>query len=372
LPVPAGHALDLAGKDDWHFGAEVSAVAASTLLRPLRAEEDLLQLLPRRSTEHAVAASRALVSVARSGWETSLFLRQLYTASARNEALEAVRAYTTREPLPDGRRLALDARIALVDLSGIGLARSWPLSVGSTSALLNVTLGAQLFALSRFAAFTSEGSILRNDSAYAFEGYGRFLDSRRSFEGYGQPGTRGEGVGIDLGLALQATERTAVLVSFANAFSKARIHGIASQEVRLQSDSRIVDSEGYLVSQPSVDGKYSAEALHLRLTPVTTVAAVHALPLGQNTAGQSSQAGRGIVFGVRVQRTGEIDLRSAWASTLVAPGCHAVAEYEFRFESKGLGLQCKWGQLMVRSDSSQLQSAKALGVILSLYHRLAF
>ena len=359
------------GKQDWSLAAEADAFAGSGVLRLLRAEEDLPRLHPSRSKEHAMAGARALVSASSSSWEVSAFVRQFFTGSARDGALQIVRSYAAREQLPEGKSLALDARLRLMDQRGVGLARSWPISLSAGSTPLQITVGTQFFRLAGFAEFSSEGQILRSENQYDFGGTASYRDSRRVFEGYGQSGSQGQGAGIDLSLAWQPNDRSMVLASIVNAWSLARIAEVASQELRLRSDARIVDDQGFLISQPSIEGKYSAKNLNVRLAPVTSVAFAHTWAVSEIMGLRSTTGLPLITTGVRLQRTDALDLRSAWASAPVALGCYAVAEYEFRFGSKGLGLRCGWGQVILRSDASNPQAAKSLGMSFALFNRFS-
>ena len=372
LPVATHASNQFEHNESWSVMADVSAYAASKVVDLLSAEKSLPRLMATQPTEHGIVSTRASLSASRSGWEASLNYRQLYSASARDGALQIVRAYTAPEKLPDGRALVFDAKLKLLDLSGVGFARSWPVQLSPHSGSVTLTTAARLQTIRRFASFQANGNLLRTRDSYAFDGSGELRDSSRRFEGYGEPGTQGESYGIDMGIAWQPTERSSILFSVVDAWSRARISDVASQNATLRSDTRIVNNQGYLVSQPSVEGRYSAESLLFKIPPVYTLAMVSTwmIPLGGFTNNRLPSAAQ-VTTGLRLQRTSDINLRSVWASTSISSNCQAVAEVEFTFDSKGLGVSCPWGRVMLRSNTGALSNARSLGLNLTFHHRVA-
>ncbi|NDD13290.1 MAG: hypothetical protein EB072_11755 [Betaproteobacteria bacterium] len=360
LPVATHASNQFQHNESWSVMADVSAYAASKVVDLLSAEKSLPRLTATEPTEHGVVSTRASLSASRSGWEASLNYRQLYSASARDGALQIVRAYTAPEKLPDGRALVFDAKLKLLDLSGVGFARSWPVQLSPHSGSVTLTTAARLQTIRRFASFQANGNLLRTRDSYAFDGSGELRDSQ------------GESYGIDMGIAWQPTERSSILFSVVDAWSRARISDVASQNATLRSDTRIVNNQGYLVSQPSVEGRYSAESLLFKIPPVYTLAMVSTwmIPLGGFTNNRLPSAAQ-VTTGLRLQRTSDINLRSVWASTSISSNCQAVAEVEFTFDSKGLGVSCPWGRVMLRSNTGALSNARSLGLNLTFHHRVA-
>lgn len=366
-PIPEGHTT----RSAWQVRAEGSAYAASKVLNVVGAEASLPRLVATQPTEHGILTTRAILSASFSGWEASLSYRQLYSASVRDGALQIIRAYTAPEILPEAKSIVFDTQLKLLDFSGLGIARSWPVVLDERSGKIIFTAGTRLQTIRRFASFQASGNLLRTRDTYEFDGSGELRDSRRRFEGYGEPGTQGESFGLDIGFAWFPNGRSSLYLSVVDAWSSARIPEVAAQTAALRSDTRIVNDQGFLISQPLVEGRYSAESLRFKLPPVHTVAitSVWTIPSGGSNA-PHQPAGLAITAGFRAQRTGAVTLYSTWASTPISGSCHAVAEAEFTFDSRGVGLSCHWGQLMLRSSSVSLPNARSLGLSLAFHHRV--
>ncbi len=373
LPVLTASSSGFGDSGNFYLSAEGNAFAASKILRLFRVEESLTQLTPSKAVERGVVNARFNLTASYSGWEASLIYRQLYTAVARDGTLRVIRAYTARERLSNGEALALDAQLKLFDMMGPSIARSWVFSAGENAGKAIFTTATHAQSVRSYASFKSAGNVIRTGDDFSFNGAADLSDSRRRFEGYGDPRTRGHSVGLDLALAWQLDERRSMMLSVVNALSRAQIAEVASQSAQLTSDTRFVSSDGYLVSQPSVDGRYSAESYRFELPRIYTFAfaANSKLPSIWYGGGDPS-VGLPISSGFRLQRIGSLSLQTAWASLPISPNCQVTTEIEFKFDSKGIGLNCLWGQLMIRSNTGDLSNAKSLGVSFSMRQRLTF
>lgn len=373
LPVAGLDSATSTNTKYWYLSGEGSANAANTLVRVLNAQEDVPLLLPNQETERGALSTRASVAASYAGWESKLTYRRFYTATVSDGAVRLVRSYTAAEKLPEGTRLDFDAQIKHYDLAGVGIARSWPVNIGRGFGLVLVTVGTHLHRIRRFASLDATGSIHRSGDSYTFDGSAGLRDSSREFEGYGTPGVQGQSIGTDLGITWQPTLNSALVVSIVDAWSRTQIREVASQMATLRSDTRIVDNQGYLVSQPSVEGSYRAETLKTRLAPVYSIGAMQKIVVSANKAYPKGYFDDfSITTGLRLQSSDVVTLRSIWATASISNDCQLVVDYEFSFDSKGLGFICRWAQLMLRSNAGDLTRAKALGLTFSLTQRFAF
>jgi hypothetical protein len=72
--------------------------------------------------------------------------------------------------------------------------------------------------------------------------------------------------------------------------------------------------------------------------------------------------GRGTLVGARFEHIANINIPSIWAVLPLAAGFGLQLEAETRFHTFGIGLNHRYGSLMLRTSSLSINQSEALGV----------
>jgi len=377
----------------WIARAQFRAAAASEFSSVLRVQDDLKRYQPLAQAHEfntpgvdradpqsgasskqrrAFANAGGRLSATRGDLEVALWSRATFRVRAQEGALEVARALALPEQPPAGRVLGLRSNARQSWASGVGLAHTWvllPRSSDSDAAWL-LTAGVNAVNVSNYASFESDGYIIRDPrvggldlNAYSFDAWAVWRDASRSFEGFGTPGVIGTGASADVSLSWRRGEQYLVNLSVVDAWSRLRFNGLASLEASLLRGAPIVDDRGYLVSRPSIEGRFSSQNTWIRTAPVVSIAAAWKPVLeGWDT--------RSPVLGVRLQREDWIELNAAWIAFTLSSTCSLLLEREINFRIGGLGVNCPWGHLMLRSGSLDVRESSALAA--SVHIRYVF
>ena len=324
---------------------------------PVRAlSGDWRQYSPRDGRNVALQSARLEVSASKGPWEVSTAVRSDIVIGGERGAFDVVRAYKQKLEPASGSSFELNAVEQGVIWTGLRGARTWVLVPGADN---SVQLTAALALLSvRRVQLTTVNGTAGYDSAAGFNFNAQTLrqDSYVDFGGYGKPRTTGNGYTTDFGLLWQPTARSFVNVSASDAFSKLEVRSVATEEISASSTTRLFDTSGYLDYRPLLNGRNSSQDLALKLLRKWSLSAGMQL---------DESVWKSTTVGARWEHVDGTAIPSLWASTPLPvwqqAGLALQLDADTRFKSVGVGLNSRFGSVMLRSQSSSVSASRALG-----------
>ena len=355
LPVaaPAG--------DGWRVLTEAADFSASDATPVRGFAGDWADYHPRSGRNLALQQARLDLRLEHRGWELAATLRSDFVTAGTRGSFDVVHTYKQRLTPADGSRYDAAAQAQGVVWAGLRAARSWTLAPAAQADAAGLRLTAAVTPLSvRRVRITEVTGTVQYSAAtgYGFDATTLQQASHRQFGGMGTLDATGSGITTDLGLLWQPAPGWFANLSLVDAFSRLRIGGVATETMRLSSSTRQVDARGYLDYQPLLNGLNSATDVRLRLARKwSATAGLHARQLWPALP-------EGSLLGARWERIAGTDLPAAWAAVPVqalGPGWLLQIDAEPRWRTLGVGLQGPRAALWLRSSSTRVGEASALG-----------
>jgi hypothetical protein len=127
---------------------------------------------------------------------------------------------------------------------------------------------------------------------------------------------------------------------------------VATEQLNASSTTRLFDSNGYLDYQPLLNGRDSARDVALHLARKTSLSAGTRVDISASNAA---------VVGARWERIAGISMPSVWAAVPLAGSMALQLDADTRFKSFGVGINGRYGALMLRTQSLSVSASRALG-----------
>lgn len=336
----------------WTVRSVFSAFAATDAVPVLAASGNWKHYAPTGGRNNGLEQAYFDISATRSGWELATTLRSDILISASRGAVDVVHAYKQKLKLPEGSNAAIATQETGLMMAGLRVARTWTFQPAPaqilqvTGALTALSVqSVQLWDVSGRAGYTKAGGYSLNAQVLR-------QDSRKQFSGYGINHPDGYGYTADVGLMWTPTEDSFVNLSAVDLFSRVNVRGVATQRAKVSSSTKSTDAQGFVEYKPLVSGRYSSERVGLRLNP----------KLGISGGVHADWLCSGALLGARLEHVANINIPSLWAVLPLSGGFSFQLEAETRFQSFGIGLNHRYGSLMVRTKSLALGHSEALGL----------
>jgi len=336
----------------WTVRSTFSAFSANDAVPALEATGDWQHYSPTSGRNSGLQQGHFELTASRSGWELAAIVRSDILVSASRGAVDAVHAYRQKLTLPEGSDVPVDTRQINLTMGGLRVARTWAFepaprqTLQFTGALTALSVqDVQLWNVGGRVGYT-------NADGYKLNSTFQRQDSRKQFYGYGSDHPTGYGYTADLGVMWTPTETSFINVSAVDLFSRVNVDGVATQRAKASSSTKTTDAEGYVEYQPLISGRYSSERVDLSLDPM----------LGISGGMRVDWLGRGTLVGARFEHIANINIPSIWAVLPLAAGFGLQLEAETRFHTFGIGLNHRYGSLMLRTSSLSINQSEALGV----------
>jgi hypothetical protein len=344
LPVSADRA--------WLLSMQATQFEASDAT-PVRAlSGDWSRYHPREGRNAALQSARWELSASRALWEVGAAVRSDIVIDGARGAFDIVHAYKQKLTPASGSAFDLEATELGVIWAGLRGARTWVLKPGTEHGL-QLTTAVTLLSVRRIQLTDVSGSAQYDSAAgFTFNAQTTQQDSHVQFGGYGKPKGVGSGYTTDIGLLWQPTARSFVNLSISDAASRLNVRQVATEQLNASSTTRLFDSNGYLDYQPLLNGRDSAQDVSLRLARKTSLSAGTRVDLSASTAA---------VVGARWEHIAGIHIPSVWATVPLTGSMALQLDADTRFKSFGVGVNGRYGSLMLRSQSASVSASRALG-----------
>jgi hypothetical protein len=320
---------------------------------PVRAlSGDWSRYHPREARNAALQSARLEVTASRALWEVGAAVRSDIVIDGARGAFDIVHAYKQKLTPPSGSAFDLDATEQGVIWAGLRGARTWVLKPGTEHGL-QLTTAVTLLSMRRIQLTDVSGSAQYDSAAgFTFNAQTTQQDSQVQFGGYGKPKAVGSGYTTDFGLLWQPSARSFVNVSISDAVSRVSVKQVATEQLNASSTTRLFDSNGYLDYQPLLNGRDSARDVALHLARKTSLSAGTRVDISASNAA---------VVGARWERIAGISMPSVWAAVPLAGSMALQLDADTRFKSFGVGINGRYGALMLRTQSLSVSASRALG-----------
>lgn len=338
--------------EQWTVRSVFSAFAATDAVPVLDASGKWKRYAPAGGRNNGLAQAYVDFSLSRSGWELATTLRSDILISASRGAVDVVHAYKQKLKLPEGSNLGVSTHQTSLALAGLRVARTWSFEPGPgqslqvTGALTVLSVrSVQIWDVSGRAGYTKADGYSLNAQVLRH-------NSTKQFSGYGMNHPDGYGYTADLGVMWTPTEYSFINVSAVDIFSRVNVSGVATQHASVSSSTKSTDAQGYVEYKPLISGRYSSQRVGLRLNP----------KWGVSGGVRVDWLGSGTQLGARLEHVANINIPSLWAVLPLAAGFGLQLDAETRFHSFGVGLQHRYGSLMLRTSSLALGRSETLGL----------
>ena len=319
------------------------------------------RMLSNKSSNIAIVFARAEAGVQWQGWGLSTLQRGEALMYANRDTVNLAQQYTNTSGYDSNRTYNLDYRIRGFTASGLKLSKSLSLTMGAPWKL-QTGVGLSVLRGSQIKQETITGQIVATSST-DFDGSAQQNISNSGINtndpnvfnapfGKQRPFS-GEGYALDAGLILKH-EPTGTLLEFAIADLAGAMDwfNVPNYDATLNTATKYFDANGYANFNPSASSISSYRNIRQTLDPKIRIAATY--PLGRwqlQAAAEHTQGYNFMQTGVGYQ------LSENWLMQ---------AEYDWHFSSIGVGVKHRHFELMLRSDSPQTDTAKALGLSATL------
>jgi hypothetical protein len=344
LPVSADSA--------WVIKAQATQFEAADAT-PVRAlSGDWSNYRPRDGRNAALQSARLELSASKARWEVGAAVRSDIVIDGARGAFDIVQAYKQKREPASGSEFNLDATAQGVIWAGLRGARTWVLRPGTDHGL-QLTTALTLLSVRRVQLTDVSGNVRYNSaSGFEFNAQTTQQDSKVQFGGRGTPNALGSGYTSDIGLLWQPTARSFVNLSISDAASSLKVKQVATEQMSASSTTRLFDSNGYLDYQPLLNGRDSAQDVSLRLAHKTSLSAGTRVDFSAATS---------VVIGARWEHIAGIHMPSVWAAVPLQRGMNLQLDADTRFKSFGVGINGRFGSVMLRSQSTSVSASRALG-----------
>jgi hypothetical protein len=344
LPVEANSA--------WTVKAEATQFEAADATAVRALSGDWSNYRPRGGRNVALQSARLELSASKAQWEVGAALRSDIVIDGSRGAFDIVHAYKQKREPASGSEFNLDATEQGVIWAGLRGARTWVLRPGTEHGL-QLTTALTLLSVRRIQLTDVSGSVSFNNAAgFDFKAQTTQRDSHVQFGGYGKEGAVGGGYTTDIGLLWQPTARSFVNLSISDTASRLRVKQVATEQMSASSTTRLFDSNGYLDYHPLLNGRDSAQDVSLRLSRKTSLSAGTRVDFS---------AAMSVVVGARWEHIAGIHMPSVWAAVPMPGGLSLQLDADTRFNSFGVGINGRFGSVMLRSQSTSVSASRALG-----------
>lgn len=337
---------------EWTVRSVFSAFAATDAVPVLEASGSWKHYAPTVGRNNGLEQAYFDVSATRSGWEVATTLRSDIVISASRGAVDVVHAYKQKLKLSEGSNLEVSTHETSLALAGLRLAHTWSFEPGPrkslqvTGALTVLSVrSVQIWDVSGRAGYTKAAGYSLNAQVLRH-------NSTKQFSGYGMNHPDGYGYTVDLGVMWTPTDYSFINVSAVDVFSRVNVSGVATQRASVSSSTKSTDAQGYVEYKPLISGRYSSQRVGLRLNP----------KWGVSGGVRVDWLGSGTQLGARLEHVANINIPSLWAVLPLAAGFGLQLEAETHFHSFGVGLQHRYGSLMLRTSSLALGRSETLGL----------
>jgi hypothetical protein len=344
--------LPVVSSSAWAVKAEAAQFEAADATAVRALSGDWSRYHPRDGRNVALQSARLELSASKAQWEVSAAVRSDIVIDGARGAFDIVHAYKQKREPADGSEFKLDATEQGVIWAGLRGARTWVLKPGTEHGL-QLTTALTLLSVRRVQLTDVSGSVRFNSaSGFDFKAQTTQQDSNVQFGGYGKEGAVGSGYTTDIGLLWQPTARSFVNLSISDAASRLKVKQVATEQMSASSTTRLFDSNGYLDYHPLLNGRDSAQDVSLRLARKTSLSAGTRVDFSASTSA---------VLGARWEHIAGIHMPSVWAAVPLQRGLNLQLDADTRFKSFGVGINGRYGSVMLRSQSTSVSAARALG-----------
>ncbi len=348
--------LPVADDSAWRIKTLASQFEAADVA-PVRAlSGDWSNYRPRDGRNVALQSARLELSASKALWEVGAAVRSDIVIEGSRGAFDIVNAYKQKREPASGSEFNLDATEQGVIWAGLRGARTWVLRPGTEHGV-QLTTAVTLLSVRRIQLTAVSGSARFNSaSGFDFNAQTTQQDSHVQFGGYGHEGAVGRGYTAEIGLLWQPTARSFVNLSIADAASRLKVKQVATEQMSASSTTRLFDSNGYLDYHPLLSGRDSARDVSLRLARKISLSAGTRVDMRvDNNAATSA------VIGARWEHIAGIHIPSVWAAVPLQRGLDLQLDADARFKSFGVGINGRFGSVMLRSQSTSVSASRALG-----------
>lgn len=344
--------LPVASDSTWLVNTLATQFEASDAT-PVRAlSGDWARYHPREGRNAALQSARLELTASRALWEMGAAVRSDIVIDGARGAFDIVHAYKQKHTPTSGSAFELDATEQGVIWAGLRGARTWVLKPGTEHGL-QLTTAITLLSVRRVQLTDVNGSAQYDSAAgFTFNAQTAQQDSHVQFGGYGTPKAVGSGYTTDFGLLWQPSARSFVNLSISDAVSRLKVKQVATEQMSASSTTRLFDSNGYLDYHPLLNGRDSAQDVSRRLAGKTSLSAGARVDVSASTAA---------VVGARWEHIAGISMPSVWAAVPLHGSLALQLDVDTRFKSFGVGINGRYGALMLRSQNISVSASRALG-----------
>jgi hypothetical protein len=320
---------------------------------PVRAlSGDWVRYHPREGRNAALQSARLELSASKARWEVGALVRSDIVIDGARGAFDIVHAYKQKLTPTSDSSFDLNATEQGVIWAGLRGARTWVLKPGAEHGV-QLTTALTVLSVRRVQLTDVSGNVRYSSAAgFDFKAQTTQKDSKVQFGGYGNPAALGSGYTTDIGLLWQPSARSFVNLSISDVWSRLTVKQVATEQMSASSTTRLFDSNGYLDYQPLLNGRDSAQDVSLRLARKTSLSAGTRIDFTASTSA---------VVGARWEHIAGISMPSVWAAVPMQRGLNLQLDADTRFKSFGVGVNGRYGSLMLRSQSASVSASRALG-----------
>jgi len=343
---PAARALS-SGNGDMAFSGQYFEASDYTSMRHFSGDWRG-SYTPRDGKNLAVSFSRVDVSARQASWSVGYFYRQDILLKSNKDMTDIVHANKTGTPVPAGQIYTPSLAMNGFAAQGVRLDKAF---AWKAEHALEATfgVGASLMNGQRARMGQAQGNALSTATGYTYNVNLTDADSQKTYPFMPPGAVSGIGYALDLGWRLQWQDGKRLDIAINDLVGEIRWKNLPQTAMIANSATATHDAQGYISFNPIVSGQNSRVDITRKLDTKGSIQ-FHA-PLAD---GLSANVGTEWIKDNLFPRLG--------LEYAMAHGIGAVADYDTRFRTFGLGAAWNGAYLAARTQSMNFDQSRGYGV----------